>query len=134
MTKTFYDLKGKLFSKGDRLLNSLKDIVLSGWWNNLLDMPNDVQTFWTFRDKIGIQNGIIYKGWKVIIPKSMRNEMPEKIHKSHLGIAASIQKAHDVMYWPNMSNDITSYIRSCTMCNKNNLYKCQQYHQDHGVE
>ena len=20
------------------------------------------------------------------------------------------------MYWPNMSNDITSYIRSCTMC------------------
>ena len=46
----------------------------------------------------------------------MRNEMLEKIHKSHLGIAASIQKPHDVMYWPNMSNDITSYVRSCTTC------------------
>ena len=91
------------------MLNSLKDIVLSGWPDNLRDMPNDIRTF-------GVQNGIIYKRWKVIIPKSMQNEMLQKIHKSHLGIAASIRKARDVMYWPNMSNDITSYVRSCTTC------------------
>ena len=72
----------------------------------------------------------------------MRNEMLEKIHKSHHGIAASIRKARDAMYWPKMSNDITSYVRSCTTCaefsavmhNKNSLYKRQQYCQDHGVE
>ena len=46
----------------------------------------------------------------------MRNEMLEKIHKRHLGIAAPIRKACDVMYWPNMLNDFTSYVRSCTMC------------------
>ena len=32
----------------DCLLNSLKDIVLSGWPDNLRDMLNDIQTFWTF--------------------------------------------------------------------------------------
>ena len=79
----------------DFLLNLLEDIQ---------DVLYNIQTFWTFRDKIGVQNGIIYKVWKVIISKSMQNEMLEKIHKSHLGIAASIQKAHDVMYWPNMLN------------------------------
>ena len=93
----------------DFLLNSLKDIVLSGWPDNLRDVPNDIRTF-------GVQNDIIYKRWKVIIPKSMQNEMLQKINKSHLGIAASIRKARDVMYWPNMSNDITSYVRSCTTC------------------
>ena len=79
----------------DFLLNLLEDTQ---------DVLYNIQTFWTFRDKIGVQNGIIYKVWKVIISKSMQNEMLEKIHKSHLGIAASIQKAHDVMYWPNMLN------------------------------
>ena len=79
----------------DFLLNLLEDIQ---------DVLYNIQTFWTFRDKIGVQNGIIYKVWKVIISKSMQNEMLEKIHKSHLGIAASIQKAHDIMYWPNMLN------------------------------
>ena len=79
----------------DFLLNLLEDIQ---------DVLYNIQTFWTFQDKIGVQNGIIYKVWKVIISKSMQNEMLEKIHKSHLGIAASIQKAHDVMYWPNMLN------------------------------
>ena len=44
--------------------------------------------------------------------------MLEKIHKSHLGIAASIQKACDIMFWPNMSNNITSYVRSCMMCSE----------------
>ena len=42
--------------------------------------------------------------------------MLEKIHKSHLGIAASIWKAHDIMYWPNMAKNITSYVWSCTTC------------------
>ena len=46
----------------------------------------------------------------------MQNEMLEKIHKSHLGIAASIRKAHGVMYWPNMSNDITSYVKFHDVC------------------
>ena len=50
-----------------------------------------------FSRRICVQNGIIYNEWKVIIPKSMRSEMLEKIHKSHLGIAASIQKTRDVM-------------------------------------
>ena len=97
------------------MLNSLKDILHSGWPDNLRDVPNDMQTFWTFRDEFGVQSGIIYNEWKVIIPKSMQNEMLEKIHKSHLGIA-SIRKTRDVMYWPNMSNDITSYAQSCTTC------------------
>ena len=42
--------------------------------------------------------------------------MLEKIHKTHLGIAASLRKARGIMHWPNVSNDITSYVRSCTTC------------------
>ena len=98
------------------MLNSLKDIVLSGWLENPRHVLNDIWTVWTFREEIGIQNGTIYKGWKMIIPKLMQNEMLEKIHKRHYGTAASIWKIRDVMYWSNMSNDITSYVRSCTTC------------------
>ena len=106
--KDILQLQKEMFK--DFLLNSLKDIVYSGWPDKLRDVPNDIQTFWTFRDEIGVQNGIIYKGWKVIILKSMQNEMLEKMHKSHLGIAALIRKARDAMYCPNMSSNITSFV------------------------
>ena len=46
----------------------------------------------------------------------MQNKMLEKFHKSHHGIAAAIPEARDVMDWPNMLNNITSYVRSCTTC------------------
>ena len=38
----------------------------------------------------------------MIIPKSIQNEMLEKIHKTHLGIAASLRKASGIMHWPNV--------------------------------
>ena len=43
----FSDKNEKETSK-DLLLNLLKDIVLSGWPDNLQDEPNNIQTFWTF--------------------------------------------------------------------------------------
>ena len=75
----------------------MKDIVLSGWPDNLRDVPNNIQTVWTFQDEIGVQNGMIYKECNVIILRSMRNKMLEKFHKSHHGIAAAISKTRDVM-------------------------------------
>ena len=54
------------------LSNSLKDILLSGWPGNHRDVPNDIQIFWTFGGKICVQNGIIYKGWQVIIMGNAR--------------------------------------------------------------
>ena len=60
-------------------------LVLNGWPELKRDCPKLIHQYWPFRDEITTQDGILYKGQTVIIPTSMRREMLEAIHYSHLG-------------------------------------------------
>ena len=42
--------------------------------------------------------------------------MPEKIHSSHLGIVKCKQRARDVLFWPQMGNDIEQVVSKCRIC------------------
>ena len=61
-------------------------------------------------------DSIVYKGSRIVIPPSMRKEMLQLVHKSHLGIVKSKSRAREVMYWPAMNSDIEDLISSCTTC------------------
>ena len=74
----------------DETLQVLKSVVLNGWPESKRHCPKLIHQYWLFQDKITIQNGILYKGQTVIIPTSMRREMLEAIHHSHLGIASCL--------------------------------------------
>lgn len=45
-------------------------------------------------------NGIIYKGQTILIPKSLRKEILEKIHYNHLGLNKGLQIATSCIFWP----------------------------------
>ena len=81
-------------------------------------MPEKLKKYWTFREEIGLLNGILYKGQKVIIPKSMRKEMLKKIQSSHLGIESCTRKAKDLIFWPEMYKDIIEMVQQCHVCAK----------------
>ena len=42
--------------------------------------------------------------------------MLEKIHSSHLGIVKCKQRARDVLFWPQMGNDIEQVVSKCRIC------------------
>ena len=70
------------------------------------------------RDELTIQNGILIKGMKVVIPQALKHEMIKRTHSSHLGIEASLRKARDMIYWPGMNADIRDFIGQCSTCNE----------------
>ena len=73
---------------------------------------------WTFRDEISVQNGVLFRGQKVIIPKSLRPEMLTRIHSSHVGGDACYRQARETLYWPNMQAEIKDFVSNCTTCNE----------------
>ena len=103
-------------SDRDSSLQELKTIVLTGWPESQTEVPDQSKPYWNFRDEIGIQNGILFKGMRVIIPSSMRQLMLQRIHSSHLGTEACIRKAKDRLFWPNMGSDIRTFVEKCTTC------------------
>ena len=62
------------------------------------------------------QNGLIFRGERVIIPKSMRPTMINAIHKSHLGINSCLRRARECLFWPGMSSDIKIEVEKCSAC------------------
>lgn len=66
-----------------------------------------------------IKENIWYYKNKLIIPKSKRNELLEKVHNSteggHGGTRVTINKLRD-FHWTNMKRDTEEHIKSCSDC------------------
>lgn len=82
----------------DDCLQSLKSMVLVGWPEAKEATPHCIREYWPFRDEISGQNGILFRGQKVMIPKSMRPEMLARIHSSHIGGDACYRQAKKPLY------------------------------------
>lgn len=97
-------------------LNTLHSVIINGWPELRSDTPFEVRSYWDSRDQLVVLDGIIYKGSRIIIPQSLREDMLKLIHKSHLGMTKCKQRAREVMYWPNMNADIENTVKDCASC------------------
>ena len=99
-------------------MQTLRTTILTGWPNVKDNAPLNVRDFWNIREELTIQNGIIYKGHRVVVPKQMRPEILGRIHFSHLGAESCLRKARDIVYWPHMNTDIKEEVGKCAVCNE----------------
>ena len=53
-----------------------------------------------------MENGLVTKGARLVIPSTLRSKVLEQIHEGHLGIEKCMLKARDSVFWPGISNDI----------------------------
>ena len=86
------------------------------WPDDKLKTPLCVGEDWPYRDELTTQNGIVYRGTRIIIPASMRREMTARAHRSHLGIQCSTSSARDIRYWPRMTANLTEAVQRCDIC------------------
>ncbi|XP_046662940.1 uncharacterized protein K02A2.6-like [Homalodisca vitripennis] len=63
-----------------------------------------------------VEDGVVFKGTKVVIPNGMKTDIIKAIHTGHQGIQSCYQRARESLYWPNMFEDLSDLIRSCTVC------------------
>ena len=98
-------------------------LCIDGWPNDKSKIPAACLPFWTFRDEISFNDGVLFKGEKVIIPRAMQPEMLKLIYGSRLGIDKCKRQARDVLYWPGMASQIE---KNCfIMCHLFHIPKTQ---------
>ena len=90
----------------DPTLILLKDYIHMGWPNDCRMLPQELHTFWNYREDLSIENGLIIKGARLLIPFTLRKKVLEQIHDGHLGIEKCMLKARDSVFWPGIFNDI----------------------------
>ena len=105
-------------TEADDELQLLKKTILTGWPEVKTKVPPGVVNFWNVRDELSTYNGLLFRGSRIIVPKLLQPEMIAQIHKSHMGVVLSKQRARDLMYWPGMSSQIEDIVSKCSTCLK----------------
>lgn len=70
----------------------------------------------TTDSEYSIDNGIIFRGQRVVIPPSMRSDVLQELHRTHIGITKMKQLARRYVYWKSIDKDIESTVRACQSC------------------
>ena len=64
----------------------LKHTITNGWPNSIKEVPPEIQAYWTFCEELTIEDGLVLKGTRIVIPKSKHKQVLTMIHKGHLGL------------------------------------------------
>lgn len=99
-SQTLADIKTS--TANDPTMCTLNKIIINGWPSKRSKLPKNLQPFWTYRDELTSQDGIIYKGKQVVIPLAKRNYMLKKAHIAHFGPESNTRPCKDIMFWPGM--------------------------------
>ena len=94
----------------------LKAQIIRGWPNTKRELPAAILPYFDHRDELTVQDGIVLRGVRVVIPPALRRDIKVKVHSGHLGINSCLRWARDLVFWPGMSAEIRQYVEQCATC------------------
>ena len=91
---------------------TFREIILyvENGWPNKRDISLEPTQYYPLRDKISVEDGLLMFDGRVLVPRAVRNYFKQVSHASHKGRDASIQRAKQAVYWPNMSREIADLV------------------------
>ena len=118
----------------DETLSKLSQIITQGNWpTKFQSAPSWLQPFYPFRDELAVDDGIVMRNTKIIVPTSLRTEYIKQLHKNHLGVDSTTKLARDYFYWPKMEEDIHFHVDQCSACNSTKSHNQKEPINPHPV-
>lgn len=117
----------------DPTLQKLTSVIRKGWPDQVRDVSDEIKPFFPFRDELVIENDIILKGQRAVVPKSLQSVYITILHKGHMGPERTRKLGSDVVFWPQMRQDIESAVSRCSACNSLKNHQQKQPLVNHPV-
>ncbi|UYV71234.1 K02A2.6-like, partial [Cordylochernes scorpioides] len=97
---------------------TLKAVVnyLEQGWPDKKKMSPALLSYWHVKDELGVQNGLLMRSCRLVIPASMKLEILDKLHAGHFGITKTRLRARETVWWPGISEEIAETVRKCSVC------------------
>ena len=120
------------------ILCELRVRILQGWPESgrpesSRELHKDLQPYWLYRDELSVENGILFKGDRILIPKSMQTETLEKIHYGHQGSDECKLRTKTCVFWSGINSDIDEIMQQCAMCQELQKSQCAESLMPHTI-
>ena len=112
-------------TQADDTLAILKYIIQHRWPSGIKEVPSEIQPFWTFHEELTIEDGLVLKGKRIVIPSRKQDDILKLIHEGHLGLTKCKLQAKEAVYWPELNEQLEQLILNCQLCLKYSQSKCK---------
>lgn len=103
-------------SATDTELQLVSELVRSGWPEHMSSLPLDAREYVKVRSELSVENGLLLRGCRIVVPRSMRGEILEKLHHGHQGLIRCRERAKTSVWWPGLSKQLKDTVTSCQVC------------------
>ena len=121
----------KRVTECDPEMQLLISAIHKGWPLSQKDCPTKLVTYYDSRSELVEDNGLVYRGERLVVPQLPRADMLKEIHRSHIGIGGCLRRARELLYWPRINAEVRDYISKCSICQTYQPEQCRDELQPH---
>ena len=103
----------RIATTADPALNQLRHYIFHGWPLQKCQLPQPIQHYWNYREELAIEDGLVFKAHRLVIPTSQRAEYLKDLHAGHFGEEQTLLRARETVFWPGISDDIRNAVKAC---------------------
>ncbi|XP_065318981.1 uncharacterized protein LOC135926977 [Gordionus sp. m RMFG-2023] len=96
----------------DDILSKVYRYTIGGW---PINYDACLKEYSERREEITTERGLLWRT-KMIIPQQYRNNVLDMIHQGHIGMVKMKMRARQYAWWPNINQDIETWVEKCREC------------------
>jgi len=106
-------------TSSDSTLQLVKRFITQGWPAKVDDVEAPLRPFWHKRDELTVEDGIVMRADRLVIPASLQGAVARELHRGHPGIDGMRKNARALVWWPELDKHIEECVRHCSHCKSN---------------
>ena len=103
----------------DKEYSDLKQMILNGFPSEKAQLPVHLRSYWHMHDKLSIDDDLVVCGKRLVIPLMLRKVVLNHLTRAHMGAAKTKARAREIVWWPNIDQQIEMSTKLCTPCQDN---------------
>ena len=82
----------------------------SGWLQKRQGVPLAAHPFYAVNDELSIQDELLFKSERVVVPSFLQRKMLQLMHSTHLGMGGCVRRGRESFFWPGINAQVKDYI------------------------
>ena len=98
-------------TKNDSTLQKLSQAVETNHWSD-----PEIQRYKNVKDELSVCDGLIIRGTRLVLPKSLQHQAVELAHTGHQGIVKTKRLLREKVWFPSIDRMVQERIKNCIPC------------------
>ena len=94
-------------------------------WPHKSQISDNLKQYCEIQSELSVCNDPLLHNCCIVVLKSLQKQTQEKIHHGHQGIQKCRSRASTAVWWPLMSSQINTMVKSCVECSKYVRVNCE---------